>query len=140
MAARGLGGQLQTGLRALGADSTRVSVNKPGKASHSIALDEALRAQFPQDPRWDYGIGLVHGKQHSIAWVEVHTASSREVDIVLKKLSWLKQWLTMANDACKLTAMTFHWAATDAGVHIDSARRRRLNAAGLQMPQSRLRL
>lgn len=138
--ARGLVGQLQDGMKALGANTKRVTVNKPRKSSHSIALDDALKSQHPHDPRWDYGIGITDGKHHHIAWVEVHTATSSEVDAVLNKLSWLKAWLVSKRDVCKATPATFHWVATDAGVHIDLARRRRLNAAGLQMPQSLLRL
>ena len=63
-----------------------------------------------------------------------------EVQVVLQKLAWLKQWLAAGQDACAAAGASFHWVATDAGVHIDSARRRRLNAAGLKMPRGRLRL
>lgn len=140
MKARGLDGELRAGLQALGGDSQRVMVTKPRTAMHSIALDEALKAQHPHDPRWDYGIGLVNDKNSTIAWVEVHTATSGEVEAVLKKLTWLKTWLSNHADPCSKTPATFHWVATDAGVHIDAARRRRLNALGLGMPQSRLRL
>ncbi len=131
---------LRAGLKALGADSGRVTVARPRRAMHSVALDEALKADLPHAPRWDYGIGLIADGDTHVAWVEVHTATSSEVDAVLKKLAWLKQWLADADDACAAADRSFHWVATDAGVHIDSARRRRLNAAGLRMPQSRLRL
>ena len=140
MKARGLDGELRAGLLALGGDSQRVTVAKPRKATHSIALDEALKARHPREARWDYGIGLVDGKRSAIAWVEVHTATSGEVEAVLKKLAWLKAWLSNDADPCSKTPASFHWVATDAGVHIDAARRRRLNAKGLGMPQSRLRL
>lgn len=137
---RRLGDHLEKGLKALGANSKRVTVQAPRKATHSVALDDSLKSAHPNAPRWDYGIGLSQGTQHTVAWVEVHTATSSEVDSVLKKLAWLQQWLAQANDACRRTPSTFYWAATDAGVHIDSARRRRLNAAGLRMPQSHWRI
>lgn len=139
MQARGLDGALEPGLQALGVHSCLVTVANPRKPSHSIALDQALEAQFPQAPRWDYGIGLTGGHASTIAWVEVHPAKSSDVDVVLKKLQWLKTWLSQPADACQAAAMSFHWVATG-GVHIDSARRRKLNAAGLHMPQSHLRL
>lgn len=138
--ARGLNDHLRAGLKALGADSARVTVARPRRAMHSVALDEALKTDLPHAPRWDYGIGLIADGDTHVAWVEVHTATSSEVEAVLKKLAWLKQWLANADDACAEADRSFHWVATDAGVHIDSARRRRLNAAGLRMPQSRLRL
>ncbi len=138
--ARGLNDHLRAGLKALGPDSARVTVARPRRATHSVALDEALKADLPHAPRWDYGIGLTaEGREH-VAWVEVHTATSSEVEAVLKKLAWLKQWLADGQDVCAQSVRSFHWVATDAGVHIDSARRRGLNAAGLRMPQSHLRL
>lgn len=140
MTARGLGAELRNGLKALGAHSVRVQVATSFKASHSIDLDAALRSQQPKASRWDYGVGLQRGSQERIAWVEVHPATSGEVEAVLNKLAWLKRWLAQAADSCCSTESSYHWVATDAGVHIDTARRRRLNAAGLQMPQSRLRL
>lgn len=137
---RGLGDKLESGLQALGANSARVKVEKPSKATHSIALDEALQSQHPKDARWDYGIGLERGGQHVVAWVEVHHATSSEVTAVLKKLTWLHAWLAQAAKVHRQTPTTFHWVATDAGVHIDAARLRRLAAAGLKRPQSLLRL
>lgn len=140
MDARGLASGFRPGLRALGAESKRVSVGKPRRATESIALDEMLKSQHPGAARWDYGIGLLHGNRAETAWVEVHPAISSEVDTVLKKLVWLNTWLAAGGDTCKVTPSRFFWVATDAGVHIDTARRRRLNAAGLAMPQSHLRL
>lgn len=140
MTSRGLDKQLRAGLKAIGADSTRLTVARPRRATHSVALDDALKAQLPHAPRWDYGVALDRTGATEVAWIEVHTATSSEVDTVLKKLAWLKQWLASNQDACTTAIASFHWVATDAGVHIDSARRRRLNAAGLKMPQSLLRL
>lgn len=139
MQARGLAAALKPGLRALGNHSSLVTVAQPRKPSHSVALDEALKEQFPNAPRWDYGIGLQSGRHDSVAWVEVHPATSGEVDTVLAKLKWLKAWLSESAGACQGAAMSFHWVATR-GVHIDNQRRRKLNAAGLHMPQSQLRL
>ncbi|MFN3630678.1 MAG: hypothetical protein ACK4XK_11590 [Casimicrobiaceae bacterium] len=131
---------LRPGLKALGVHSRRIKVASPWKAECSIDLDQALHAQHPNEPRWDYGVELTFGQHRAIDWVEVHPAYSSEVGTVLAKLAWLKRLLATgeANGAC--SAGSFHWLATDAGVHIDSAPRRRLNAAGLRMPQSMLQL
>jgi len=138
--ARGLNDHLRPGLKALGAHRVRVEVARPRRAAHSVALDKALEADLRNAHRWDYGIDLTATGGAHVAWVEVHTATSSEVETVLRKLAWLKQWLAEEHDACAKVGRSFHWVATDAGVHIDSARRRRLAAAGLRMPQSRLRL
>jgi hypothetical protein len=133
---------MRPGLQALGARSAQVSVSAPGSATHSIDLDAALRAQYPSAARWDYGVNLKIGSSNTIAWIEVHHATSGEVGAVLNKLAWLKQWLNSAQDACctSKTKSTFHWVATPAGVHIDTQRLRRLASAGLKAPQARLRL
>jgi len=44
------------------------------------------------DARWDYGIGIQKGKPWTL-WVEVYPADTSNVDEVLKKLTWLKDWL-----------------------------------------------
>jgi len=68
------------------ADSTRLT--------GSIDLDTALRQHRPDDHRRDYGLGYkpVDGSEQAI-WVEVHSATTREVSTVLRKLQWLKDWL-----------------------------------------------
>jgi len=132
-----------SGLRALtGSDSGRIV---PGKVSilGSVNLDAALRQHYPNDARWDYGIGIQKGKPYAI-WVEVHPAGTSNVDEVLKKLAWLKDWL--ARSAQPLHNLTpqqsaYHWLATD-GVHINrnSPQARRLAAAGLTIPRRVLNL
>jgi len=123
-------------------DSKRIV---PGNVSilGSVNLDAALRQQYPNAPRWDYGIGIQKDKPCAL-WVEVHPADTSNVDEVLKKLAWLKGWL--AHTAQPLHALTpqqsaYHWLATD-GVHINpnSPQARRLAAAGLTMPRKVLNL
>lgn len=135
----GLAGSLQPGLRALGKYSSRIKVSAGARANESVDLDHALKADQPTASRWDYGISLEVDTAPRIAWVEVHPASSGEVEAVLKKLAWLKHWQREAGGACQRTPSSYHWVATDA-VHIDATRRRRLAAQGLKMPQRQLTL
>jgi hypothetical protein len=136
--AQGIAGQVHPGLKALGKNSRRVTMSAASRAVQSVDLDRALRQQYPNDPRWDYGVEWQRGRAHEIAWIEVHTATSAEVTAVLNKLLWLKRWLASAASECTALPVSYHWVATDAGVHIDAAHRRKINAAGLRMPQSRL--
>lgn len=138
MQARGLQTHVKSGLQALGNHSRAIEVSTPTRAVDSINLDEALVASLPNAPRWDYGIGLQKGKLNSIAWVEVHPASSSKVEDVLKKLDWLQTWLKQTR-VQEQSPMQFHWIATGS-VQIDQARRRKLAAKGLKMPSSHLRL
>ena len=89
----------------------------------SIDLDKAL-AQEPghaDAPRWDYGIGYQPGNgPEQAVWVEVHSATSREVPAVLRKLRWLRDWLN--SDAERLLQMTNSSAADRRYVWIASAR------------------
>ncbi len=138
--AAGLAHAVKPGLQALGVNSRRVKVARPSRATESVDLDAALTAAKVPGAKWDYGIGIARGQRHEVAWVEVHTATSSEVEAVLNKLAALRQWLRSHAPHCTTVRCSFHWVATDAGVHIDTARRRRLSAAGLRMPQALLRL
>ena len=62
-------------------------------------IDSAVKDLYPEENRWDYAIGY----DDKVCFVEVHPASTREVETMLKKLSWLKQWLK--NKAPKLSSM-----------------------------------
>ena len=129
------------GLRALGNDSSRVQSASTRSLVGSVALDKVLRARYPDDPRWDYGIGLKKSARVSAVWIEVHPASTSEVTTVLNKLKWLKNWLTNHAPALqKLTGVrSYFWVATR-GVHIrpGSPQARLLQLAGLSLPRKRV--
>ena len=131
------------GLQALGNDSSRVQVARRRSLVGSVALDDVLRARYPDDPRWDYGVGLKKSARESAVWIEVHPASTSEVRTVLRKLQWLKNWLkTRAPALEKLTGVrSYFWVATR-GVHIrqGSPQARLLQLAGLSLPRNRVNL
>jgi hypothetical protein len=81
-----------SGLRALTDSDSRRIVSGKVPILGSVNLDAALRQHYPNDARWDYGIGIQKGKPWTL-WVEVHPADTSNVDEVLKKLTWLKDWL-----------------------------------------------
>jgi hypothetical protein len=131
----------EPGLQALAAHSNQVSCAEPRRFTGSIDLDTALEADRRNDPRWDYGVGLLNGSSERAIWIEVHPATTAEVKRVLSKLGWLKDWL--AKEARALGALTrrspspFFWLATSAGVHIrpGSPQARELQGAGLDLPK-----
>ena len=129
----------QPGLQALGNHSSRVQCADTQSLTGSVALDDVLKAQYPNDPRWDYGIGLRKARGEAAMWIEVHHASTSEVTTVLNKLQWLKNWLK--NQAPLLdkltTAQSYYWVAIS-GVHIrqGSPQARRLQLAGLSLPRN----
>ncbi len=131
------------GLQALGNNSSRVQCANVRSLTGSVALDSALRARYPDAPRWDYGIGVKKNARHSVVWIEVHPASTRDVKVVLNKLKWLKGWLKNRAPALRdLTAVgAYYWVATG-GVHIrqGSPQARMLQLAGLSLPRKQINL
>ena len=131
------------GLQALGNDRSRVQVASVRSLVGGVALDSVLRARYPDDPRWDYGIGLKKSARVFAVWVEVHPASTSDVKTVLNKLNWLKGWLE--NHAPALRSLTkagsYYWIATG-GVHIrqGSPQARQMQSAGLSLPRKHITL
>ncbi|MCS6996859.1 MAG: hypothetical protein NZ533_07905 [Casimicrobiaceae bacterium] len=137
---QGIDWAIRRGLQALGANSHRILLVRGARAMHSVDLDSACKEAHPNEPRWDYGVEWRRHHYDEVAWIEVHPATSGEVEAFLLKLKWLKARLRDAAGPCDAIPSTFHWVATDAGVHIDSARLRKLNAAGIRKPRRRLEL
>ncbi len=79
-------------------------------------------------------------------WVEVHTATTREVSAVIRKLEWLRAWLR--TEAAQLNRLTGHvgqdsfvWIASN-GDHIprNSSQFRRLQLTAIRQPRKHLTL
>lgn len=105
------------GLQALrGPDRPHVNPEDPHGLQGSVDVDSALRAEQPNAHRWDFAIGYRHANWTGdyIYWVEVHTAREREVDVVLRKLQWLRAWL--AGDGRPLSEFKrdFIWVSSGA--------------------------
>ena len=122
---------------------SRVTCGGPQRLTGSIDLDSALARQpgYADKPRWDYGLGYKpeRGRERAI-WIEVHSATTREVSPVLKKLQWLRDWLN--GEAEHLRRLTdragsdirFVWVASS-GVKItrNSPQARRLSQSGIRL-------
>ena len=119
----------------------QVTCNDSRRLTGSIYLDSAL-AQVPgyaDKPRWDYGLGYKPDKGRERAvWVEVHSATTREVSAVLNKLQWLQDWLN--SEAEQLKKMTFFtkddfcfvWIASSSiKIPKNSRQARRLSQSGI---------
>jgi hypothetical protein len=127
----------QNGLKALGNYSNKVELGDTKKCEGSVAIDDCTESLYPQENRWDY----VFGYKGDAYFVEVHSAHTSEVSVVLKKLQWLKDWLnSKAPEIKKLQAKdkAFIWIQTN-GNHIlpKSSQIRLLAEKGLK-PVSKL--
>jgi hypothetical protein len=135
----------QPGLPALGADSQHVQCSETQRLAGSVNLDEALKTRYPAEPRWDYALGWHRGSGEVAIWVEVHPAYTSEVEVVIRKLQWLRNWL--ATSAPVLDSLTKHeenpffWLATGSvSITKNSPQARRLAKSGLRYPVRVLRL
>jgi hypothetical protein len=110
-----LKGAWRGGLQALpGADTQHVDAEDPRRLAGSVDVDSALAGKYPNDPRWDYGIGHrptnVTGEM--VYWIEIHPASSGEVKAVLAKLTWLKRWLRESAPRLQSMRKVFVWVSS----------------------------
>jgi hypothetical protein len=79
----------QPGLQALGTHRKKIKLATPVLCDGSVEIDECVKSIYPNDSRWDYCLSY----KGNVYFIEVHTANTREVRAVLKKLQWLKDWL-----------------------------------------------
>lgn len=98
---------LRVGLSAMGKNSLMVMVSNTRLLDGSVDIDNALKATRPNEARWDYVIGY----DGEAFFVEIHPADTKNVDEMIKKVAWLKQWLTReAPELKKLHRCgSFHW-------------------------------
>lgn len=136
------------GLQALkDVDRRRIECENTQILAGSVDLDGALVDSHPEDPRWDYGIGICKGRNPDrVIWVEVHPASSTHIQDMLNKLDWLKRWLAASAPLLKKMTdekkeKTYVWVASGR-VHLlpNSPQRRKLAARGIHFAGSRLRV
>ena len=134
---------LRKGLRGIkNVDRHRVHCSNTRRLRGSVDLDGALRLSHPNDPRWDYAIGITANLGSEVViWLEVHPASSRHVDEVLRKLQWLRNWLTDSAPTLKGLRGHFHWVATGTvAFRRGSREEKRIAEKGLRFPVKQLDL
>lgn len=97
----------KTGLTAFGGYSNKVKVPDTTKLQGSVDIDACTTKKYPQSNRWDYAFAY----KSEVFFVEIHTANTSEVQVVIKKLQWLKDWLNQnAPEINKLKAkQCFFW-------------------------------
>jgi len=124
----------KAGLQALkSCDKQKISASDSHKLNGSVDIDSAVKDLYPEENRWDYAIGY----DDKVCFVEVHPASTSEVETMLKKLSWLKQWLK--NKAPKLSSIKktkepYIWLSTKS-IHIlpNSSYSKKLATSGIKL-------
>ncbi|MBM4278143.1 MAG: hypothetical protein FJ130_09730 [Deltaproteobacteria bacterium] len=136
----------EPGLQALlERDRNRLSCQNPRKISGSINLDAAVAQLYPNAARWDYGIGIKKTVARDEAiWVEVHPADANQVQRMIDKVIWLKNWLN--NSATSLRVITrndspYVWVASGrVSFQKSSPQAKKLALAGIKFPQEHYRI
>ena len=135
--------QLQNGLRAVrNVDRGRLRCSATNRLRGSVDVDEALRAHCPNDPRWDYAIGMSYPREADhVVWLEVHPASSGHIAGIMGKLQWLKCWLATDAKALRQLRPHFCWVATRAISFRRGGKEEKMIAQqGLRFPTKHLNL
>lgn len=127
---------LKAGLQALGANSSKVIVETTRDVAGSVDIDNCLKRQYPNAPRWDY----VFGYKDKIYYVEVHQGKTSEMKNIIRKVKWLRQWLKTSAESLEVLRdqSTYHWISTSRTTLIrkGSRHRRDLDQNGIRGPSS----
>jgi len=121
----------QPGLLALGANSTKVNPVNTRLLNGSVDIDSCTATNYPNANRWDYSFGY----NDKAYFIEVHPANTSEVDVVIKKLEWLKTWLT--NNAPRLNSLKadspYYWVQSGKGAILPNSKQaRKVAQAGIK--------
>ena len=146
-----LAGLARPGKSALTRDhASQLDCADSSRWSGSLDIDAALRlvGEHARANRWDYGVGYVDpaGIERAV-WIEVHSAETSEVAVVIRKLRWLKDYLathaltlrqlTLAGDDAQVAR--YVWIASGRyNIPPNSPQLRSLATAGLNRPRGRL--
>ena len=78
------------GLRAIKkSDRNKVNAMHTNKIQGSLDIDTQVQALYPNNNRWDYVLSY----NNRLYFIEIHSAETSEVKIVIEKVVWLKEWL-----------------------------------------------
>ena len=94
------------------ADRNKVIVADSRKLQGSLDIDNQIKILYPEEPRWDYALSY----EDKIYFFEIHPAETSEIDKVIKKVKWLKNWLkTKAPEIDKLRRSEYPYIWVQSG-------------------------
>lgn len=122
----------KAGLSALGTDSVKIRASDTRLLNGSVHIDAHTAKIYAKDNRWDYAFSY----KEEVYFVEVHPADTRDVDTVLKKLRWLKDWLNQHApkiNRLKKAQPAYYWIQTGGcAILKGSSQYRRIAQSGLK--------
>ena len=108
-------------------DRKKIKVPSTSLLNCSVNLDEASRMSHPHENRWDYALDY-DGKAF---FIEIHPAHTSEIECMVKKVLFVKKWLTsVAPEILRLPGTReFYWVSsgtTDLRIMKNSPQARKL--------------
>jgi hypothetical protein len=118
------------GLQALGANSKFIRMMQPGLCNGSVDIDGHLVDIYPQENRWDYVVGY----KETAEFIEIHPASTSNIEEMIKKYRWLVKWISGATPLNTIPRQ-YHWVASGKiAILPGSSQKRRLIQEGIPNP------
>lgn len=134
----------KAGVKALRArDRRHIQPESPALLRGSVDVDTAMQPVEPQANRWDYAIACQHSNRDAevVYWVELHSAETSEVDVVIRKADWLLGWLDAAGRKLGAFERDIVWVSSGATrFTLNAPQRKRLAEAGLRQAGGMLRI
>ncbi|MBD3377880.1 hypothetical protein GF406_22820 [candidate division KSB1 bacterium] len=138
----------QVGLQALKKkDRARIESANTFDLKGSVDIDTSLKKCEPNASRWDYVIAYKHSNRNRehLYWVEIHPSGDSEINVVLNKLEWLKNWLDRQGKRLVVFQADFIWIPTSGTTFTRNAKQMKILAqkgliykgAGLKIPANR---
>ncbi|PXF34789.1 hypothetical protein EU77_05535, partial [Mesotoga sp. SC_NapDC] len=130
-----LGPCIKNGLQAIGKPD-RVSLQETRTNAKSVDIHSCLKEDYPNENRWDYAVFIEIVDILKTAFIEIHPANESEVDEVIKKAQWMKQWI-MDNQIRVISEnRKFFWVSSgNVKITKNSQKIRLLHKQGIEGPQ-----
>jgi hypothetical protein len=134
----------EPGLQALRAeDKPHIAAEDTRKLTGSVDVDKAFQKVDPKQNRWDFAIAYQHANrtEEVIYWVELHTASDSQVNVVIKKAQWLLSWLIAAGKLLAKFERDIVWVSSGpTSFTLSAPQRKQMALVGMQHRGSLLRI
>jgi hypothetical protein len=134
----------KAGLKALRArDRRHIQPESPPRLRGSVDVDAAMQPVEPQANRWDLAIAYQHANRDEevVYWVELHSAETSEVDVVIRKAQWLLIWLQDGGKALAEFERDVVWVSSGpTRFTLNAPQKKRMAEAGLRQVGGVLRI
>ncbi len=124
----------QSGLQALGSNSSYVSSRNTRNIAGSADIDQCMKLDAPNAPRWDYAVGYCDDDCRKIFFIEIH---SYKIGDLRKKKQWLDAFLQGQGKPLRQWAshsqVAYYWIPTQGAPSKNTPQYRQLRRLGFRI-------